>query len=222
MKKTNKKASKKARYHYTECGLDYIFLRNGFETIPSPRGQRVHIHNVEGLHRAIGEMLVSEKKHLDGKEFRFLRHELNMTQQNLASLLGIDVQALARWEKEKTKVIPGPAQRVIRLLYSEKMGGNQEICLPLQRLAELDEMIPEEPEIDFRQDNEEWQPYKAFRSSGRCPKKAWTLDSGHDIFPHRQHDRERTESVPMGPRPSPTHGITGSGLETIGRHICRR
>ena len=104
-------------------------------------------------------MLVHERKHLDGKEFRFLRHELNMTQQNLAALLGVDVQSIARWEKQKTEFVPGPAQRVIRLLYSEKVDGNQEICVPLERLAALDEMIADEPEIDFQQDNDEgWQP----------------------------------------------------------------
>ena len=160
MKKIKKKATKKARYHYTECGLDNIYLRNGFELVPTKKGRMLHIHNVGGLHQAIGEMLVSEKKHLDGKEFRFLRHELNMTQQILAALLGVDVQTVANWEKEKIKDVPGPAQCVIRLLYSEKMDGNQEICKPLERLAELDELIPEEPEIDFQQDqdNEEWQP----------------------------------------------------------------
>ena len=147
------------RYHYIECGLDNIYLLNGFRIVPGPRGKTVHVQNLEGLHKAIGMMLVSEKKHIDGREFRFLRHELNMTQQNLAALLGVNVQAIARWEKEKTEDIPGPAQRVIRLLYSEKMNGNQAICVPLERLAELDERVADEPEIDFQQDTYEgWQP----------------------------------------------------------------
>ena len=166
MKKTKKKAVKRAakktsleaRYHYTECGLDYIYLRNGYDVVKTTQGLKLHIHNVEGLHRAIGEMLVSDKKHLDGNEFRFLRHELNMTQLNLSALLGVDVQTVANWEKGKIKDVPGPAQRVIRLLYSEKMDGNQEICGPLEKLAELDELIPDDSEIDFQQDNEEWQP----------------------------------------------------------------
>jgi putative transcriptional regulator len=150
------------RYHYTECGLDNIYLLNGFSFVETPRGRAVHIQDMKGLHRAIGEMLVSEKKHLAGNEFRFLRHELNMTQANLAALLGVDVQALARWEKKKTESVPGPAQRVIRLLYNETINGNQEICGPLKELADLDEMIFEEPEIDFQQDNQEgWQPATA-------------------------------------------------------------
>ncbi len=155
---TKKRKRTTNRYHYTECGLDNIYLLNGFRITPGPRGKTIHIENLEGLHKAIGTMLVSEKKHIDGREFRFLRHELNMTQQNLAALLGVNVQAIARWENEKT-VIAGPAQRVIRLLYSEKMSGNQAICGPLERLAELDEMIADEPEIDFQQDHYEgWQP----------------------------------------------------------------
>ena len=154
-----KKVRKKGRYHYVECGLDYIYLSNGYDVVNTPRGNGIKIMDREGLHKAIGEMLVSEKKHLDGSEFRFLRHELNMTQQNLAALLGVNVQTVARWEKEKTIDIPGPAQRVIRLLYSEKMDGNQEICEPLKRLAELDEMIAQDPEIDFKKDSHDgWQP----------------------------------------------------------------
>jgi putative transcriptional regulator len=145
------------RYHYTECGLDNIYLRNGYEYVPSKRGKSIRIHDVEGLHRAIGEMLLWDKKHLDGKEFRFLRGELNMTQQNLALLLGVGVQSVARWEKQKT-AIPGPAQAVIRLLYGEKLNGNQKICEPLERLAELDELSDNGEEMDFSQDNEaKWE-----------------------------------------------------------------
>jgi len=152
---------RKERYHYTGCGLDNIFLVNGFRYVESPRGKSVQIQNLEGLHRAIGEMLVGERKHLDRKEFRFLRHELNMTQQNLSALLGVDVQSVARWEKSKTEAVPGPAQRIIRLLYQEKVNGNPEICEPLERLAELDELISHEDEIDFTDTQNGWQPASA-------------------------------------------------------------
>lgn len=148
------------RYQYTECGLDNIYLINGFEPVDTPRGRGVHIQNVEGLHLAIGRMLVRERRNLTGKEFRFLRHEINLTQQNLALVLGVNVQAVARWEKEKIKGgIPGPAQRLIRLLYEEHTKGNKQIMGPLQKLAELDEIMNEEGEImDFVDTEDGWQP----------------------------------------------------------------
>ena len=50
------------RYHYSECGLDNIYLYNGFEFVETPRGRAVNIRDIEGLHRAIGLILVRDKK----------------------------------------------------------------------------------------------------------------------------------------------------------------
>ncbi len=149
------------RYHYAECGLDNIYLVNGFEYVETPRGSGVMIQNLEGLHLAIGRMLVRERRSLRGKEFRFLRHELNLTQQNLALILGVNVQGVAQWEKDKPQNgIPGPAQRLIRLLYEEHTKGNKKIMEPLKRLAELDEIMNDgiDDDIDFVDTKEGWQP----------------------------------------------------------------
>jgi len=152
-----RKRDKRKPYHYVESGLDNIYLRNGFEYVESPRGKSVRIHDLEGLHLAIGQMLVNEKKELTGLEFRFLRHELGLTQQALALLLDVDVQSVARWEKGKTQV-PGPAQGVVRLLYQEKTKGNPDITETLTRIAELDEQIHSDAdEVTFENDGG-WQP----------------------------------------------------------------
>lgn len=147
------------RYHYTECGLDNIYLLNGFEFVETPRGRAVNIRNKEGLHRAIGLILVQERKSLTGREFRFLRHELNLTQQTLAELLGVNVQSVARWEKGRTKEpIDGAAQRLVRLMYGEVINQNEAIMRPLRRLAELDEMMETDDEIVFEDTVDGWQP----------------------------------------------------------------
>ena len=147
-----------SRYHYRECGLDNIYLVNGFDPVETPRGTGAMIKDREGLHRAIANLIVREKKDMTGGEFRFLRHELNMTQQLVANLLQMDVQSVARWEKGKSDV-PGPAQGLMRLLYEEKANGNTEISEPLRRLAELDEILQDEDEIvEFEEDtNEGWR-----------------------------------------------------------------
>ena len=51
-------------YHYTECGLNNIYLVNGYYIIETKRGKAVSINDVDGLHRVIGMFLVSLKKDL--------------------------------------------------------------------------------------------------------------------------------------------------------------
>jgi putative transcriptional regulator len=146
------------RYHYSECGLDNIYLISGFDFVSTPRGKSVRITNVEGLHRAIGLMIVKEKNKLTGKEFRFLRHELNQTQSDLAAILGVGVQSVARWEKGRTKEIEGSAQRLLRAIYRQYVEGVQDIVKPLKELARLDEISHdiEDEEFGFQPKNG-WQ-----------------------------------------------------------------
>ncbi len=148
------------RYHYNECGLDNVYLLSGYHFVDTPRGKAIVIQDEQGLLRAIGMMLVSERRNLNGKEFRFLRHELNQTQADLATVLGVNVQSVARWEKGRTKEpIDGPAQRLLRLIYKEFVGGNKEIVEPLKELAELDDMLDDESDGEFGFELEEgWQP----------------------------------------------------------------
>ena len=65
-------------YHYTECGLPDVTLKNGYEVKETSYGEAVSIHNLEGLHRAIGMHLATETPALTGNEIRFLRKELDL------------------------------------------------------------------------------------------------------------------------------------------------
>lgn len=151
--------TKSKPYQYRECGLDNVWLVGGVEYVETPRGTGVTIQDVEGLHKAIGNILVREKKDLNGREFRFLRHEIDLTQQNLAALLQVEVQAVGRWERnENENGVPGPAQGLIRLLYEEKANGNKAIIEPLERLAEIDEQFGEDEEIRLKDTPEGWTP----------------------------------------------------------------
>ena len=126
-------------HHYTECGLNNIQLLNGFRWIDGPRGRALQIDDLEGLHKQIGLTLVHERKALNGKEMRFLRHELELTQQALGTILGVDAQTIARWEKGETERVTPAADRLLRLLFLEKVDGNPAISEALTRIAALDE-----------------------------------------------------------------------------------
>ena len=103
-------------YHYKECGLDNIFLMNGFDINSVDGDDYVNIHNVDGLWKAIGMGIVANRKTFTPQEIRFLRSQMDMTQSELGALLRVDDQTVARWEKKQCK-LPGPADLALRVLF---------------------------------------------------------------------------------------------------------
>jgi len=131
------------KYHYTESGLDNVYLVNGYDIID---GHQLVIEDTYGLHKAIGRILINSKKNLIGREIRFLRHEMLMSQVTLAKLLDVSEQAINRWENGKTSV-PKPAEALIRLLYREHIHSNDDpddkstIRSRLKKIADLEDEI---------------------------------------------------------------------------------
>jgi DNA-binding transcriptional regulator YiaG len=123
-------------YHYDECGLPNVWLMNGFRAEATPYGEVMIIEDVTGLHRAIGARLVHGKPALTGGEFRFLRKELDLSQNALAGYFGNDAQSVALWEKRGR--VPTWADRFLRAIYREHMEGNAHIREIVNRLNDLD------------------------------------------------------------------------------------
>src|SRR3954452_8469083 len=125
-------------YHYTESGLDYVYLANGFVMRETPRGQVVSFTNLDGLHQAIGHFIVTERRRLNGAEIRFLRHELQLSQAALAHLLGITERTVARWESGA--IHPSiSAEAAVRLLYQECAEGHADVSRSLHLMTESEE-----------------------------------------------------------------------------------
>lgn len=131
------KAAKGKMYHYTESGLNNVWLRNGFQYVDTAYGKGVTIGNVSGLHAAIAIRLLKTKPHWSGAEFRFIRKELDMSQKTLADWLGNDVQSIARWEKRGR--VPKMADRLLRMLYRESTDGNEKIMDLIKRFNDMDQ-----------------------------------------------------------------------------------
>ena len=141
-------------HHYRECGLTNIHLLNGFTYKETRHGRVVSIQDMDGLHRAIGTHLAKEKRALTGAELRFFRIELGLSQTMLGMLLGKTGQSVARWEKGQSR-IDATADRVVRLLYTQQTGANEDIRSALQELAALDDFAEEE--VCFEDTDEGWQ-----------------------------------------------------------------
>jgi DNA-binding transcriptional regulator YiaG len=127
-------------YHYTDSGLDNVYLENGYTIHQTPYGEGVSIEDTDGLHQAIGQWLVSLPKPLTGAECRFLRLEMSMTQRDLAGSLGLEEQAVRRWEKNRDGHFNGAADRLLRVLYVSYCNGDGEIRTLVERLNQLDQV----------------------------------------------------------------------------------
>lgn len=146
--------------HYTICGLDDVYLLNGFKRVEDGDESYVVIEDMAALWKAIGLFLVERRKVLKSREIRFLRHRMDMTQAELAAYLRVDDQTVARWEKGRAK-LPGPADVAIRTLFLMSPSVQPEGQAALTRFKELiDELVvSEEPEseINFMHREHEWQ-----------------------------------------------------------------
>lgn len=128
-------------YHYTESGLDYVYLNNGFVKKKTPYGEAVSIENVEELHKAIGISIARSPSQITPEEIRFLRVEMGVSQKALGHWMDVSDQAIARWEKGKSD-IPGPAIRLLKLLYLHFVDQESNVRDICERMAELDQQEP--------------------------------------------------------------------------------
>src|ERR1700730_4901525 len=48
-------------YQYTQCGLDDVYILNGYKRRQTPYGSGITVENVEGLHEAIAQHLCLNK-----------------------------------------------------------------------------------------------------------------------------------------------------------------
>lgn len=107
-------------YHYTECGLDNVFIEemkviedhNGDETVTIPA--------IGALHKVICEGIVGLQAKITGQELRFLRSEMGMTQAKLAEIIKVTPLTVSRWEREEHPM-DDSAEMLIRIMAIETL-----------------------------------------------------------------------------------------------------
>jgi DNA-binding transcriptional regulator YiaG len=108
-------------FHFRVSGLDNIFLLSGYQWRETPHGPGISFADTDALNRALGRYLANQRRRLTGKEWLFLRIEMDLSQAQLGQLLQMSDQQVARWEKE-TCEISGPADILFRCLYLQHLG----------------------------------------------------------------------------------------------------
>jgi len=114
--KQEMKRSEKAEYHYTACGLNYVYLlKIMVHECPKCFSQVPVIPKMQKLQEMIAKFVIGKEGKLIGEEVRFLRKHLRLMGKELAELLGVDPSTVTRWEKNESKI--GAAnERLLRLI----------------------------------------------------------------------------------------------------------
>ena len=108
-------------YRYTESGLDSVLIE-GAHIVHDDAGERcMTIPNVNGLHKAIAHGVITRQGSMTGRELRFLRTELGMTQAELGEMLHCAPLTVSRWERNET-AIDSNAEALIRLHAAHELG----------------------------------------------------------------------------------------------------
>jgi DNA-binding transcriptional regulator YiaG len=120
----------KKMHHYTD----------GFELRTTPYGKGVAIHDVEGLTKAICLALAKKASPLTGIEFRYIRNGgMLLSQAGLGTMMGVDAQSVARWEKHGR--LPKWADKMIRVLYLAHADGDQTVSSVVNRITTVERLI---------------------------------------------------------------------------------
>lgn len=106
---------RKENYHYSECGLSSVFLKNivvfhcdcGVVVPVIPAAAR--------LHRRIVLDILKKPTLLSGEEIRFLRKMANFNSTELARVMGVHPVSITRWERGPSP-ISKENDRVLRLI----------------------------------------------------------------------------------------------------------
>lgn len=107
-------------YKYEESGLNNIIL-TGIEVHECKCGEEIpEIKNIEKINRFIANALVIKNAPLNGKEFRFVRKQMDFKEKDIASLLGVSPVSVSRWENSNAK-IGLSNDKLIRLLYTQTL-----------------------------------------------------------------------------------------------------
>jgi DNA-binding transcriptional regulator YiaG len=126
--------------HYTACGLDNVWLANGFSVKETKYGKGIAIDDVEGLHRLLAGHLIDKPGLLTGKEFRFLRVHLGLTQQGLGKLMGnLTENAVSLWERKDA--VPAINDHWLRMHVIAKLKGSTRVADAIERIQTVERLI---------------------------------------------------------------------------------
>jgi putative transcriptional regulator len=164
-------------YRYREAGLDGIILRGGVTEIECATcgDAFVHVEKEQQLLQVIALALLMKPGHLTGRELRYLRREMELSQADLAKALGVRRETVAERESKKDPALKADSEfysRVVLLksfleyLHTEgndHLGprhreGLSRFCDDLLKLTERVQSQRQKTLLHIRQVADDWRP----------------------------------------------------------------
>lgn len=150
-------------YHYTECGLDNVWLENGYTIHRTPYGKGVSIDDADGLQEVLVSEVLKKKGRMTGKELRFLRSHLALSQDSLGKLLSASEQSVSLWER--TGKVPATTDALVRMLSVERLKGNVKVTAILDRINDVERIVNQK--IVAKETRKRWHSELAAASDER-------------------------------------------------------
>jgi transcriptional regulator with XRE-family HTH domain len=171
-------AMSEGAFHYTDSGLDYVFLTDGYKMRETKRGVSVAIERIDELHAGIAKFIVTMPYPLRGQEVRFLRSMLGYSQEELGRKLGVRRNAVAVYERDRMKAIPAQSDHLLRMFYAMEMFRKRPDAAEFQELNSkiLDNLEVAGDGVDEEARRTTFTPTEAGWAGQGAPPRNW---SGH-------------------------------------------
>jgi DNA-binding transcriptional regulator YiaG len=102
---------------YPHFAFPNLFLLNGYKEIESHHGVLLEYEDEDGLEQSIRCLVIRKTARLRGRDLRFLRRGLKLSQMELGTQVDRDSQTIARWEKRNDE-IPSTVDLAIRVRFA--------------------------------------------------------------------------------------------------------
>jgi DNA-binding transcriptional regulator YiaG len=126
-------------FHYVQSGLDDVWLTSGVEVVETEYGKGFRIHHADELHEAIARSIINGTRRLRGQEARFLRVLLNLSQEGMAKILGVDRATIIRWERTRERPLTVMQDIAVRATYAARTTGDDFVLTVIKEMQEADE-----------------------------------------------------------------------------------